>query len=562
LTWSGDWRAYRRLTFDLNWTGQQSLTNTELVRIFGANGHTLSWSNSVTKGVWTNYTMRFVPESFGVDAAEMEAVLAHVSSLWIFGEFGTTIDTSIFDNIVLSTSTNGPTRFTQSLVSRFDAGNEGWTAFDNAAGTWLPTNGFSGGAFQSRDNGSGTARFHSPETWVGDWRNFKTLRFFLLPETVTIAGYATTLSISTWDGRSLQLTLPKALGSWTPYTVDLTPGTFGVSTNDFEAIMSDVAGLWILADLTGSADATLLDDVMLLTDAGAGIPPDRFADFESGAANWRQGEWQSGNLRWEFGGTTTHVPTNGNPGGYIQNTDTGDWTFWFSPSSWAGDWRGIPSVSFDFKIFTGTSLFETWMLSVISTYTNLNADVVTLPVPGQWQHYEFALTPAAFGVSPADFDRAMRDVVALGIRSEWIIGSDREGLDNVRISKASDAYWAWISGYYSGTNLANEQITGNLADPDGDGMNNWSEFIAGTVPTNRLDFLRIEHVAVTNSTCLLDFNSRTGRLYGVERATAISPTNTWSTVTNEIPGSGLLQTVPVSAGSNQQFYRLKVRRSE
>jgi hypothetical protein len=202
------------------------------------------------------------------------------------------------------------------------------------------------------------------------------------------------------------------------------------------------------------------------------------------------------------------------------------------------------------------------MISIISPYTNLNADVVVLPVPGQWGHYEFALTPVTFGVSADEFNKVMRDVVALGIRSEWINGSEREGLDNVRVSKAPDAYWAWIGGFYTGNELADENKAGKLADPDGDGADNWSEFIADTVPTNRLDYLRIDSVSVTNAACLLDFRTRTGRLYGVESTSALSPTNDWSVVTNDIPGTGLSMTVSDAAAGTPRFYRLKVRRSE
>ena len=57
-----------------------------------------------------------------------------------------------------------------------------------------------------------------------------------------------------------------------------------------------------------------------------------------------------------------------------------------------------------------------------------------MPVPGQWMHYEFALTPAAFGVTPAEFEKAMRDAVMLCIRSEWIQGApESEAMDNFRL---------------------------------------------------------------------------------------------------------------------------------
>ncbi len=567
VSWAGDWRKYQQLSFDMRWTGEAAAhTNVELVRIFGANGQTLSWSNSLTGGVWTHRVVPLTPEAFGVGAAQLEATLAHVSEMWIVGEFGGSDDIVYLDNIMLTTNTVTPVRFTRDLVSRFDAGTEGWVGFDYSTLTWATNGGISGGGIKSVDSGGGTARFQSPDAWIGDWRAFKSLRFVIRPTTSTRSDFNTGIWIVTWSGSNLNLTLPKPYGCWTPYTVDLTPETFGVSTNQFDAIMSDVACLWINADLisgTGAGDTTLLDNVMLLTDSGAGLPPDRAADFESGNQGWRYGGWVQSSADWTFASALAPwVATGGNPGGHLENTDTHDWTYWFTPESWAGDWRGLESVSFDFKILQGTSLFGNRMISLCSPWTNLHAAVTTLPVPGQWMHYEFALTPDTFGVPPDVFEKAMRDVVLLGIRSEWIDGAEREALDNYRLSKASDAYWAWISGFYSGSDLTDENKTGKLADPDADGMDNWSEFIAGTAPNDALDLLRIEHVSITSTICALAFKTHTGRLYGVETTTALSQTNTWSAVTNDIPGTGVLVTVPVPCSEARQFYRLNVRRSE
>ena len=253
------------------------------------------------------------------------------------------------------------------------------------------------------------------------------------------------------------------------------------------------------------------------------------------------------------------VATGGNPGGHLENTDTHDWTYWFTPESWAGDWRGLESVSFDFKILQGTSLFGNRMISLCSPWTNLHAAVTTLPVPSQWMHYEFALTPDTFGVPPDVFEKAMRDVVLLGIRSEWIDGAEREALDNYRLSKASDAYWAWISGFYSGSDLTDENKTGKLADPDADGADNWSEFIANTVPTNHLSRLRLDILAVTNGVYALGFESSASRLYSVDSAPNLATPIPWSAIVTNLPGTGAMRVVLDSAGTALRFYRLKAR---
>ncbi|MBM3882392.1 MAG: hypothetical protein FJ387_22160 [Verrucomicrobia bacterium] len=566
LSWAGDWRQYRQLSFDMQWnSGKPPPETVELVRIFGANGRWLSWSSTLANGVWTRRVLPLTPETFGVSAADFDATLAHVSDMWIIGEFGEGDDITYLDNIVLTTTPAGPARRTQDLVARFDAGTEGWHVYDNGEMSWQETGGVSGGGLQSVDVGAGTARFQSPDEWMGDWREFKLLRFMLRPQVKERAALDPEVSIVTWDGTGLNLTLPKAYGSWTPYTVDLTPETFGVAPAEFEAVLQDVACLWIQSDLvvgTGANDTTLLDNVALLTQTGVGIPPDRWSDFEPGEQGWRTGAWETTDEDWSFRSLSTHVAEGGNPGGYVENTDTGAWTYWFSPEAWAGDWRGHQSVSFDFKIITGTRVFGTRMVSICSPYASLHADLPTPPVPGEWLHYEFTLSPATFGVSIEEFDRVMRDVAFVGVRSEWIEGGEREGLDNFRLSKAPDAYWIWISGYFTGPDLQDEDLAGKLANPDGDGADNCHEFIAGTDPTDGLVHLRIDRITVVNGTRRLQFKTYTGRRYSVESAPRLTPPIGWSAIAEDLPGTGSVMSVPDDETGQRGFYRLRARWAE
>ncbi|HTJ00621.1 MAG TPA: hypothetical protein VL527_17195 [Dongiaceae bacterium] len=563
--WAGDWRQFQQLHFDMRWTGEAAFhDNVELVRIFGANGHTLHWSNSLTSGVWTHRSIPLRPETFGVDAAELTGVLEHVSEMWVFGEFGGANDLTYLDNIVLTTSTNGPVRRTQNQVSRFDAGAEGWWGYDGVTLTWSATNGISGGGLQSVDAGNGTARFQSPDAWMGDWRDYQAVRFLLRPKVGSRTDFNTALQIATWSGSNLSVMLPRPYGAWTPYTVDLTPATFGVSAEDFAAIMADVACLWITADLvsgTGGADTTMLDNVMLLTDASAGLPPDHTSAFESGNADWRFGGWDTSPGDWSFGGLAPYASTEGNPGGFLRNTDAAEWTYWFTPETWAGDWRGLESASFDFKIISGApaDLFGTRMISLCSPWTNLHADVLSLPVPGQWDHYEFALTPATFGVSPETFAQVMRDVVLLGIRSEWIDGGEVEGLDNFRISKAPDAYWSWMGCYCTAEELGDENISGKAADRDGDGTDNWSEYVAGTNPTNQLDRFYIVSVTPVTHGCVIRLPAKAGREYGLEACAELNATPTWAVVTNGVPGGDGPLDLPLTLEPMPRFFRATVQ---
>jgi len=95
-------------------------------------------------------------------------------------------------------------------------------------------------------------------------------------------------------------------------------------------------------------------------------------------------------------------------------------------------------------------------------------------------------------------------------------------------------------------------------DLDGDGANNWHEYIADTDPANNLDYLRFSEVNVVNQQCELKFNTRTGRTYAVESLPALGSTNTWSTLVSGLAGTGGVRTVTDPLNGAMRYYRLKV----
>ena len=60
-----------------------------------------------------------------------------------------------------------------------------------------------------------------------------------------------------------------------------------------------------------------------------------------------------------------------------------------------------------------------------------------------------------------------------------------------------------------------------LLDVDGDGHAAWQEYVADTVPTNMADALKILATIVsnTNDQVVLEWSSKSGRTYAVDRAT-------------------------------------------
>ena len=108
----------------------------------------------------------------------------------------------------------------------------------------------------------------------------------------------------------------------------------------------------------------------------------------------------------------------------------------------------------------------------------------------------------------------------------------------------------WLAGCYPGTN---DFENAAMSDTDGDGFRAWQEWIALTVPTDGLDYLRIE-----NNRSALDFMAHTNRLYGINSTTNLLAPE-WLSVTSNVEGTESICTVTNVTGSTSIYYRLKVR---
>ncbi len=557
--WAGDWSGFTEIRFDMKWTSTSAnAPQGAMLTLFGANGRVVTWTAIPARDVWQHYVVPLTPEAFNVSADYLNSILSHVMKIWIHGEFGAGRDVTFFDNITVATGPHTPVVHSTSLLSRFGSDDEGWVGFDGAAFSWDPAGGFLGsGAAKVADAGSGTARFQSPDAWAGDWRAFDHLRFMIRGS----SGYTASIWIADFEGNALRRVFSEPYSMWTPFTVDLTPENFGTNAVYFEKVMSNVACLWINADGALSLP-TWLDEVSLLPAAEPGSPPERSTTFDTDAEGWTRGNLSSGNwaapaaVHWYYGATD-------NPSNCVVNGDGGTGTtVFYSPAAWTGDWRGYKSVAFDMNIVQGSQAYMNQpgaMIWLVSAQGVLVANWMDTPPVKSWDRFYFDLNPAAFGVTQAEYDLVARDVVFLAIRSEWQTGTaEREALDNVVLSTNLTPYWAWLDDFLPPPALLDPAMAGVFMDADQDGTSNWTEFVAGTNPTNSLDFLGFERISRSGTNCILEFQSRAGRLYGIQRSPLLSPA-TWSLIKSNLAGTDLLLSVPIGMSGIESFYRLQVR---
>lgn len=123
---------------------------------------------------------------------------------------------------------------------------------------------------------------------------------------------------------------------------------------------------------------------------------------------------------------------------------------------------------------------------------------------------------------------------------------------------ASAISYAWLQRYGLPTDG-----TADFADMDGEGMNNWQEWRAGTVPTNALSALRMLSPTGSASGITLSWESVNTRNYWLERASGLSTQPAFSIIAANLPGKPVTTTYTDTNATDtgQFFYRVGVQPS-
>ena len=96
-------------------------------------------------------------------------------------------------------------------------------------------------------------------------------------------------------------------------------------------------------------------------------------------------------------------------------------------------------------------------------------------------------------------------------------------------------------------------------DPDQDGMTNLQEYLAGTDPLDRSNLLQITGAEFVGPGLLISFTTTPGHAYRVESTEDLAAHN-WSSVADDVPGTGAIVRVMDSNGGTQphKFYRVRL----
>jgi alpha-D-xyloside xylohydrolase len=199
-----------------------------------------------------------------------------------------------------------------------------------------------------------------------------------------------------------------------------------------------------------------------------------------------------------------------------------------------------PTTNSSFTVYDGTSL------NVQSNGTVITANLISNPRPIKLR---FFAGPAAGverdGVRLTTFTN-LNGFVQVTFNHTGGTTQIRFGPDTVGDGISDSWRQTWFGG-----------VTGNscaTCDPDGDGLNNLAEYLAGTSPLDPGNFLRIDSF----SDFTLGFTTVTSLLYRVEMTDNL--TSSWATLSNNISGTGnpLQINDPGAGTATQRFYRVRL----
>jgi hypothetical protein len=90
----------------------------------------------------------------------------------------------------------------------------------------------------------------------------------------------------------------------------------------------------------------------------------------------------------------------------------------------------------------------------------------------------------------------------------------------------------WRSIYFTAAQLADPAISGDAADPDGDGMNNGQEYLAGTNPTSAESVFAVQPTAPSNGSVVVTFTAEANHSYTVQFSDAVTTPPSWQRLAN------------------------------
>ncbi len=232
--------------------------------------------------------------------------------------------------------------------------------------------------------------------------------------------------------------------------------------------------------------------------------------------------------------------------------------FWYPGSLVGQSWTVSPGLEYaagaylSSTNFTSTNAFGIVIMQYLdNTGTNIVGECLSPRFDANtgstdWRYY------GTSGIAPTNAVTARMLVGIVGTETDY--GSSVMYADDALQVGPLSTWAAWQWRYFTATS---GEAVAESGDFDGDGFANWSEFIAGTDPTQRSSCLALQPAGAQGAGAVIRWPSVSGRIYRVERTTQLVQRGF------EVLSSGVPATPPANVYTDAAppaicFYRLHV----
>jgi glycosidase len=228
-------------------------------------------------------------------------------------------------------------------------------------------------------------------------------------------------------------------------------------------------------------------------------------------------------------------------------------------------WERYGNFSYLFDCPAG--IYETTLLEAETYWSNVGQRVFNVFLEGQQVLTNFDILAAAGGKS-IPVSRAFTNAVAdAQLQMDFVSVIDNARASGIQVRKIADLDsdgdgipdW-WTLGYFNHPTGQAADGSRAMDDPDGDGMSNLQEYLAGTDPRNAGSVFAITSITISNQDVLVSWPSVAGQTYQLRRCSSFD-TNSCADIGTPLPGTGgiLTQTDPgASTNDPPQFYRVRL----
>ncbi len=309
-------------------------------------------------------------------------------------------------------------------------------------------------------------------------------------------------------------------------------------------------------DAIGNLSAEVVTNVYFFNVAGA-YDVRISAGNGSDATNCDGSVWMA-DRAYSFGGFGYVGGTNGFIAGAISNVCAG------AQVLYQRERYSTPASSFRYQFQCPPGVYETVLLETETFATGTGQREFDLYLQNERALTNFDIYAVAGGKNQPlvlVFTNAVADAL-LDMQFLPQVGNAR--VSGIQVRKVADLDsdgdgipdW-WQQGWFNHPTGQAADESGAEDDPDGDGVNNRDEYVAGTDPFDDASYLRIEAIESEAGRAVL-LNSVSGRVYDLETRVDLLGAEAWTAILESVVGDGGVINFPDTNGVERGFYRVRV----